>query len=154
MDSDAIRKLLSDLGITDAGASCLVLSYDSDASSISAKEIGVAEVRCLGGVASVADLDGLGRYSLAIVVGQPGQMRKRDVVHLLARLRDRYAERVALREESSNLSSSELMALGFVRFRRASGRFYVYDPDTYFEPREWNNSRQWANPENFRKYRW
>lgn len=154
MDSDAIRKLLSDLGITDAGASCLVVSCDSDASSVSAAEIGVAEVRCLAGVASVADLDGLDRYSLAIVVGQLGDMQKGDLVHLLARLRDRYAERVILRGESSILSSSELMALGFVRFRRAGARFYVYDPDTYFEPREWNNSRHWANPENFRKYRW
>ena len=94
MDSTAIRHLLADLGIDDADASCVVISHDHDTAAISAEDLGIREICGLGDVTRVADLDGLDRYSLAIVVDQLEHMSKEGAIHLLARLRDRHAERV------------------------------------------------------------
>ena len=31
---------------------------------------------------------------------------------------------------------------------------YTYDIDSFNRQREWNSPENWANPENFRRYRW
>jgi len=50
----------------------------------------------------------------------------------------------------------ELLALGYQETKQLSlnRRCYLYDAETSDQPRDWNNPTYWANPENFRKYRW
>lgn len=54
------------------------------------------------------------------------------------------------------LSFQDLLGLGFQRsFVNDVGQaLYTYDIANYNKKRDWNNSRFWANPENFNKYRW
>ena len=97
-----------------------------------------------------------GRYPIALVVDQLQHMLKKDAAHLLSKLRDRYAERTIVAMKGQVLSSQELLALGFVRkdLPSASTAIYLHDPDEFFTRREWNDSRNWANPENFDRFRW
>ena len=75
---------------------------------------------------------------------------------LLSRLRDVHCERVVFLDTASVWSPDVLRSLGYLELKLPTidGRCYLYDPDLFTQPREWNNSSDWANPENFGKYRW
>lgn len=59
-------------------------------------------------------------------------------------------------DQDGPLSFQDLLGLGFQRsFINDVGQaLYTYDIANYNKKRDWNNSRFWANPENFNKYRW
>ena len=80
----------------------------------------------------------------------------RTVAQVLGRLRDRHARRVLVEDVNASLSARELLALGFVGGTgdEPSGRLYLHDPEDFFPKRDWNTAENWANPENFGKYRW
>lgn len=106
-------------------------------------------------VAGVDDLEGLARCTLAIVFGLPAGTGKKQVTHLLASLRDRYATRIVVEDTGSLFSLGDLLALGFEKLpQHGPYAAYLYDPDSPSRRREWNSPRHWANPENFDKYRW
>ncbi len=91
------------------------------------------------------------------VVRPSASERERDFSITLARLRDVHAERVVLwPDQVETLDATGLGALGFERRKSPSidGLVFIWDPDVADQPREWNNSKNWANPENFSKYRW
>lgn len=109
-------------------------------------------------VSSIAavQLDGMSaRFKLALIVDLLPHLSKTDAVQLLAALRDRYAERTIVSNEGV-LSGPELLALGYIRQDLASPEkdVYLHDPDEFYSGREWNDDRNWANPQNFNKYRW
>lgn len=95
------------------------------------------------------------RFSLALVVDQLPHLSKADASHLLAELRDRYAERTVVCNEGV-LSRPELLALGYLPQDQAllDGDVYLHDPEEFYPRREWNDNRNWANPQNFNKFRW
>lgn len=81
-----------------------------------------------------------------------------EVLPLLARLRDVHADKVVVHigEALPAGLGGELVALGFEARKSPSedGLVFAWDPVLANRPREWNNSRNWANPENFSRYRW
>lgn len=96
------------------------------------------------------------RVDVALVRPLPGDAF-RDVSAVLARLRDVHAGRVLLCPDQLHVpDSSGFMALGFEPQKSPSvdGLVFVWDPELADQPREWNDSRNWANPENFSKFRW
>ena len=72
------------------------------------------------------------------------------------------AQILVLLSSSAPLDFSDMIGLGFKREASESSAthdnnsmtLYTYDIANYNKKREWNNSRFWANPENFDKFRW
>ncbi len=74
---------------------------------------------------------------------------------LLARLRDVHVAQIVLAVDNS-VSPADMLAMGFEKAQSPSvdGLVFVWDAALADKPREWNNARDWANPENFDRYRW
>ena len=74
---------------------------------------------------------------------------------LLARLRDVHVAQIVLAGDHG-MPQADMLALGFetVQSPSVDGLVYVWDASLADKPREWNNARDWANPENFDRYRW
>jgi len=74
---------------------------------------------------------------------------------LLARLRDVHVAQIVLAADAG-VSQADMLAMGFEKVQSPSldGLVYVWDAALADKPREWNNARDWANPENFDRYRW
>lgn len=92
-----------------------------------------------------------------LVSGMLEILESTQAEQLLAHLRDRVArELVILVEGGTHWPSSEMIALGFRHIPElmAETRGYYFALETYKRVPEWLNSRFWANPENFNKYRW
>jgi len=95
------------------------------------------------------------RVDVALVAAGAGDALA-AVVPVLARLRDVHAERVVFQDAAEIAPPGDMLALGFEAKKSPSvdGLLYVRDPAETDRPREWNNSRNWANPDNFSRYRW
>jgi hypothetical protein len=107
-------------------------------------------------VSGPSDLPRPLRAQLGIVVTPLDYMPRTSAEQLLSRLRDVHCEKVLLVDTRPGWSPDVLRSLGYLEVKRPSnaGRCYLFDPDMFNQPREWNTSTDWANPENFRKYRW
>jgi hypothetical protein len=146
----SIVSILDDLGI--------------DARQVSAVMIGLPEtdspdfgaVEAYETVTGPGDLPPTLRAQLGIVVAPLDYMPRANAEQLLSRLRDVHCDKVLLVDGASGWSPDALRSLGYLEVKRPSdgARCYMFDPDTFNQPREWNNSSDWANPENFQKYRW
>lgn len=102
--------------------------------------------------ATVADLDGLGIYDLGLVLDLAAADES-----LLGRLRDLHTRRLLVAGEAARrFEPRRMRALGFEHHPSpdADGGAYLYDRDSFNREREWNSPDNWANPENFDKYRW
>ncbi len=96
----------------------------------------------------------LGEFSLALVLLGDGVKVKNLATQLLGRLRDSGVARTAVSDPTPLFAVSEMLALGYIAVADSAYRVFLYDPDEFFSRREWNDARDWANPENFRRYRW
>lgn len=96
------------------------------------------------------------RSDLGIVLNQIEHMRRPDAMHLLSRMRDQFCQRVLVSMNRDIFTDQELLALGYIRKERPSsdGRYYLFDPDIFFESRDWNTPEHWAHPDNFTRNRW
>ena len=96
------------------------------------------------------------RAELGIVVAPLDFMPRTGAEQLLSRLRDIHCDKVLLLDTEGHWTPEVLRPLGYLEAKCPSvaGRCYLYDPELFNQPREWNNSSDWANPGNFRKYRW
>ena len=92
------------------------------------------------------------RADVALVVLADGDPLPRA---LLARLRDVHVAQIVLTADRG-LAPGDMLAMGFEKAQSPSedGLVYVWDAALADKPREWNNARDWANPENFDRYRW
>ena len=115
-----------------------------------------ASVEWLCHVYSADDLVAVSRADLGIVFDQLEHMEKSSCIHVLSRLRDHCCKRILLHCAKRVLTNQELLGLGFIEQKcdLKNGHFYLFDPDLFFERRDWNTPDKWANPQNFRKYRW
>ncbi|MEE3319894.1 MAG: DUF6231 family protein [Pseudomonadota bacterium] len=112
-----------------------------------------------------AALEEIERVDMAIVADQLEYMTHRDGEALMGLLRNLHTDSVVavyqpkLAPQTLRWPSNGFLALGC----REQGHFshdgrsldiYSYDLDNYNFERSWNNSRFWANPENWGKYWW
>lgn len=110
-------------------------------------------------------LEEIQRVDMAIVADQLEYMTHRDGEALMGLLRNLHTDSVVavyqptLAPQTLRWPANGFLALGC----REQGHFrqegrsldiYSYDLDNYNFPRSWNNSRFWANPENWGKYWW
>ncbi len=95
------------------------------------------------------------RVDVALVVVRHGD-KLADLGPVLARFRDVHAERLLLVARRGVYGIADLVALGFEVQESSSDDELIctWDPAIANRPREWNDARNWANPENFSKFRW
>lgn len=117
----------------------------------------------LGVVTDAAALSGLGRFDLAVVADQLEHIPRRAGVELLGRLKNLHTSRICVLLRPAvghgrDWHGNDFLSLGFhdprEQSRVAPRRLYYYDLRSYNPERGWNNAGGWANPENFRRYRW
>ena len=106
----------------------------------------------LSDVAQADDLEGVDNLGLVVVTNQIEHMAPDAARHLLARLRDRHAELLIVHDPEKVFRTTDYLALGFEVDEEPD--CYVYDATAASRQRDWNNARDWANPENFDKFRW
>ncbi|MCC5869914.1 MAG: hypothetical protein JJU27_15530 [Gammaproteobacteria bacterium] len=98
------------------------------------------------------------RVSAGVVVDALSGLSHAQGAQLLARLRDQLCARVFVVTGAHGAwSRQDMLALGFtLRERSADGQWLLFDHDvaSYNPERDWNTPEHWANPENFKRYRW
>ncbi len=100
------------------------------------------------------------RYDLAIVnlFKQDNALADEHTIeHALVKLRDLFAKKVIVLAEDS--LTKQLRALGFnqlIEFtpNKSTIKIWQFNILTYKHVPDWFNSKFWANPENWDKYRW
>ncbi|MDF1628614.1 MAG: DUF6231 family protein [Alcanivoracaceae bacterium] len=113
----------------------------------------------------VTPLGKLERFDMAIIADQLEYMTREAGAQLIGLLRNLHTERVVvlyqqqLAPQTLRWASNGFLAMGMRRdalFRQDDREMalYSYDLARYNFSREWNNSRFWANPENWGKYWW
>ena len=145
-----IESILEDLGVDAADAGLVTIGLDE---ADMPKDGGVQAYEASSGP---DDLPHDMRAQLGILVAPLDHTQHAIAERLLSRLRDVHCRQVLLLDTESTWSPDVLRSLGYLELKRPSidGRCYLYDPDLFSPPREWNNPGDWANPENFGKYRW
>jgi len=108
---------------------------------------------------TLAQLTTLPPIDIAIISDVVESLTKVDATQWLAALRNQHAQHLLLIVEQRNVNTNwqlaDYLALGF----KKRGEFdcyalYSYAIEDYQFKKEWLNSRYWANPDNFDKYRW
>lgn len=103
-------------------------------------------------------LSALGRFDLALVAGLAESLEVPAAEGVLGRLKNLHADRFILLVDPSRskLGHDALLALALAPADKlADGRIaWRYDIDFYNPERRWNNPEDWANPENFKRFRW
>lgn len=107
-------------------------------------------------IESIDEIESPVRADVGVVLNQIEHMRRTDAMHLISQLRDQHCRKVLVSMTEGVFSDQELLALGYIKQERPSsdGQFYLFDPDLFFEKREWNTPENWAHPDNFNKSRW
>lgn len=106
------------------------------------------------------------RFDYAVLCGALEALSPKDGAALIARLRDLHCHRFAVacvhadaHHREGAWSEGDLLAMALSLHRRIAEdevwySVYTYDIDTFNRRREWNDPADWANPQNFRRYRW
>ena len=146
------------------GIASIVQGLVAEGQNVSVMTIGMSTdevpdlevVRAYETLSGVDDLPQTLRATIGVVVAPLEYLSRKRAEQLLSRLRDIHCEKVLLCDSDCEWSPEELRPLGYLEMKHPSngGRFYLFDPDAFNEAREWNNPTDWANPQNFRKYRW
>jgi hypothetical protein len=148
--ASSIASIIRDLAVEGQNASMITIGMSTD-------EVADFEVKQAYETLSGADdLPHTLRATIGVVVAPLEYLSRKRAEQLLSRLRDVHCNKVLLFDSGCEWSREELRALGYLEVDRPlnDGRCYIFDPDAFNEAREWNNPTDWANPQNFRKYRW
>ena len=117
-----------------------------------------AELTCVAAIAAPAELATLGRFDFAVVSGLVEQLDAPEAEAVLGRLKNLHTDRFVLLADPARagLGHDALLALALAPYEQlADGRVaWLYDIDRYNPERPWNNPEDWANPENFERFRW
>lgn len=98
-------------------------------------------------------------YELALVTDTIEKLSPTEASLLLGQLRNLGSQQIAvLTADEQVLSFNDYIGLGFVRHARIESdppkTLFTYNIATYNRKRDWNNSKNWANPEMWDKARW
>lgn len=108
----------------------------------------------------------MGRFDYALLCGALEMLGPQANSALIARIRDLHCHRFAVtcrhqdaHHREDDWSEPQILSLALRLHRRIDldgvwHSIYTYDIDSYNPEREWNNPDSWANPGNFRRYRW
>ncbi len=105
------------------------------------------------------------RYDLCLITPEFSQLPKQTATELLAGIRNRYCHhiyvftQVGAGDQQTQWREGDFFGLGLKRIARfesdaISLHCFAYEIESYIKKRDWNNSKYWANPENFGKYWW
>ena len=102
------------------------------------------------------------RYDLALVSGTLESVNIQTAQHILGRLRDLCAPRLAVLVDLNvcEWSIVDLLAFGLVRVKHYDVNqvqpivLYQYNIDTYKKTPDWFNAQNWANPKLWNKFWW
>ncbi len=137
---------------------CMVIGdpgpLDPDAAALAARAAPPVHVDA---ATAGARLDAEGRQDL-VLVGRLDALPRREGEVLLARLRDLYARRVLVTVAlGGEWHRSDLTGFGFTWLGTSPDAgldLYGFDVASYQTVPDWLNSRFWANPDLWGKYRW
>ncbi len=163
-----VQEILYELLVDLSPASLLCVTTGEAPSAVSQylAHLQESRVTMLEPDAARTALDDLGRFDYAILSHALEVLEPSEGAALLARIRDVHCHRFALacrhtdaHHREGEWSEPELLALALTLHRRVREdgvwhSIYTYDVDTYNPRRQWNSPENWANPENFRRYRW
>lgn len=117
-----------------------------------------AEIERLAAAQAPVQLERLGRYDFALVAGLLETLADAEAEAVLGRLKNLHTSRFLLLADPAraSLGHDALLALTLAPFEHlADGRVaWRYDVDRYNPERRWNNPEDWANPQNFDRFRW
>ncbi|MBS3805332.1 MAG: hypothetical protein KGY54_12345 [Oleiphilaceae bacterium] len=98
-------------------------------------------------------------YDLALITDTVEKLSPAEASLLLGQLRNLGSQQIAvLTVDEQGLSFNDFIGLGFVRHARIESAppktLFTYNIATYNRKRDWNNAKNWANPEMWDKARW
>jgi len=108
---------------------------------------------------SLSQFANIEMIDLAVVSDLVESVSKKEATEWLGLLKNRYTPHIILLVDEQAVDNhwhlDDYLALGFKhRGQYQSFTFFSYAIESYQFKRDWLNSRHWANPENFDKYRW
>ena len=105
-----------------------------------------------------SQLDSLPVVDLAIISDLVETLPKQQASEWLGLLKNRHSKHIILSVNHDNAEEwrlNDFLALGFkLALEDEKYSLYSYAIENYQFKRDWLNSRFWANPENYDKYRW
>lgn len=112
-----------------------------------------------------SQLAGTRRFDLVVIADQLEYMNRHSGVELLGLVRNLHSNAMlvlyqpAIAPHKLRWALADFLSMGMKRQALFSGNgrqmdLYSYELDSYNFTRSWNNSRFWANPENWDKYWW
>ncbi|MBE9533296.1 MAG: hypothetical protein IMF04_04165 [Proteobacteria bacterium] len=109
---------------------------------------------------SLEQLTNIEPINLAIISDIIESMTKEHAIEWLAMVRNRHARSLIIIVDSTKPNEqpwqlADYLALGLNKIAdHKQYQLFAYAIESYRPKRDWLNSRFWANPENFDKYRW
>ncbi len=107
---------------------------------------------------ALSQLSDLPYLDLAVVSDVVETLTKQHAMQWLATLRNQYTARMMLivdQNKAHHWKLTDFLALGLKKHAQYDNFIlYSYAIENYQFPKDWLNSRFWANPSNFDKYRW
>jgi hypothetical protein len=117
-----------------------------------------AELQSLSASDAVEKLWTLPRFDFVVASGVAESLAAPAAEALLGRLKNLHTDKFLLLVDpaASSLSHDDLLALALAPFEHLDDRrvAWRYDIDLYNPDRRWNNPEDWANPQNFERFRW
>jgi hypothetical protein len=117
-----------------------------------------AELTCVSVHEVAAELAVLGRFDFAIVTDLLEALDAPTAEVVLGRLKNLHTDKYLLLADPARacLGHDALLALALAPCEQLDdGRIaWRYDIDRYNPERPWNNPDDWANPQNFDRFRW
>ncbi len=114
------------------------------------------EYRCASQLGAPESLEG--HWDLVVIEEELLKLPRDRAIQTLSRLRDLHARRLVVLfpqhpDDSHTVQHADLISLGLKALESQPGIFY-HDLFDYKDTPDWLNSRFWANPENWDKFRW
>lgn len=109
------------------------------------------------------------RFDICLITPEFVALDKKMAIELFAGIRNRLCHHIYLflplaeaAVANDAWQASDLYSLGLKRIaefsyacdKQSQLSCFAYEIESYIKKRDWNNSRYWANPENFGKYWW
>lgn len=103
--------------------------------------------------------DNLPQVDLAIICDLIETTAKKQAIEWLGLLKNRHSPHIVLvvdlnQAESKGWTLTDFLGLGFSLRLNEDYALFTYALENYQFKKDWLNSRYWANPENYDKYRW